>query len=100
GAASAQMGMVYYLVNNEVTIAGHTFGWFDTIALFVACGLSMRWNAIVFDGLKQRLTPDSPDADVAKYKDDVRTWFDRVLYTFWADYVKRIAPYHGETDAQ
>lgn len=55
----------------------------------------MIWNARVFDGLKQAAKEESQDAEIEQHRDKVKTWFDRVVFSFWESYAAVIARYRG-----
>jgi phosphatidylglycerophosphate synthase len=96
-AASAHVGMLVFMAREGVSAFGVTLGALGAFVVLLAAGVSMTWNARVFDGLKQAVKPDTVDADLEKYRPEVKTLFDKFVFWFWGSYSRAIACHRGES---
>lgn len=85
---SVHVAMVIVLSRSGIVIGGHAFGTFEALLLAVAGFVSFSWKSSVVDDIKQRLKKASVDRDIMKYKDQDKTFIERILWWSFVNYVR------------
>lgn len=85
---SVHIAMAIVLASSGIVIGGHLLGGFESFLLVVLAFMSFSWKSSVVDDIKQRLKPHSVDRDLAQYKDQEKTLFERFLYFLLVNYVQ------------
>lgn len=93
---SVHIAMVIVLARSGIVIGGHALGLFEILLLTVAGFASFSWKSSVVDDIKQRLKNTSVDRDLAKYKDQKKTFFEKILYYMLVNYVQTAAKLTGQ----
>ena len=92
---SVHIGMIIALSHSGFQIGSHTVSVFEYIAIAVVGFASFSWKSSVLDDVKQRLKPRSVDNELARYADQEKTWFERILYAALVRYVQTAARLSG-----
>ncbi len=93
---SVHIAMVIVLARSGIVIGGHALGLFEILLLAVAGFASFSWKSSVVDDIKQRLKNTSVDRDLAKYKDQDKTFFEKFLYYLLVNYVQTAEKLTGQ----
>jgi len=92
---SVHVAMAIVLTRSNIVIGGHALGLFEVLLLTVAGFVSFSWKSSVVDDIKQRLKKSSVDRDLAKYVDQKKTLFEKVLWWMIVNYVETAARLTG-----
>lgn len=85
---SVHIAMAIILTRSNIVIGGHALGVFEVLLLTVAGFVSFSWKSSVVDDIKQRLRKHSVDRDIAKYVDQKKTLFEKLLFWMLVNYVQ------------
>lgn len=85
---AVHIAMVIVLSRSGIVIGGHALGTFEAMLLAVAGFASFSWKSSVVDDIKQRLKKVSVDRDIDKYRDQRKTFIERILWWFFVNYVR------------
>jgi phosphatidylglycerophosphate synthase len=86
--ASVHIAMAIVLTRANIVIGGHTLGVFEILLLTVAGFASFSWKSSVVDDIKQRLKSSSVDRELARYADQKKSLYEKVLYWSLVNYVQ------------
>jgi len=85
---SVHVAMVIVLMRSGIVIGGHALGPFEILLLAVAGFVSFSWKSSVVDDIKQRLKPVSVDRELDKYRDQRKSFGEKILWCMLTNYVR------------
>lgn len=89
-------GMLVAMSQQGLIIGGHQVSVYELAGLTVLGIFSLSWKSSVLDDVKQRLRPGSVDGDLARYRDQDKSFIENIFYKLLVFYVANAEKLTGQ----